>query len=142
MDNYNEQNTSERGFDMSSENHEQQERTATQKSGMLLPAPHGKLILTLGILSIPAICCCNGTIGIILAIIAIILSITSKREFNRNSDLYDASTFSRVKTGRTCAIIGLIAGIIMLVFAIILLNKFFGSGITGFTNGCWDQLGY
>lgn len=142
MDNYNGQNTSERGFGMSNDNQAQQERTTSQKPGMLLPAPHGKLILTLGIISIPAVCCCNGTLGFLIAIIAIIFAVISKKEFNRNPDLYDESTFNRVKTGKTCAIIGLIFGILMLILTIIFIKLFAGSSIPGFGDGSWNQMGY
>lgn len=113
------------------------------KKEMNLPAPNSNAILTLGILSIITCCCCNGIIGIILSIIAIILATKSKREFKRNSDIYNEKTLGKVNAGRTCAIIGLTVGILMFVIAIILVYFALDdvSSITGSVNG-WDGLGY
>lgn len=113
------------------------------KKEMNLPAPYSNAILTLGILSIITCCCCNGIIGIILSIIAIILATKSKREFKRNSDIYNEKTLGKVNAGRTCAIIGLTVGILMFVIAIILVYFALDdvSSITGSVNG-WDGLGY
>ena len=108
-----------------------------------LPAPYSNAVLTLGILSIITCCCCNGIIGIILSIIAIVLATKSKREFNLNSDMYDERTLSKVNAGRTCAIIGLTVGLLMFVIAILVVHLALDdvSSITSYANG-WDGLGY
>ncbi|MBO7570560.1 MAG: hypothetical protein J6T48_00235 [Bacteroidales bacterium] len=113
------------------------------KNEFNLPAPNSNAILTLGILSIVTCCCCNGIIGIILSIIAIILATKSKREFKRNSDIYNEKTLGKVNAGRTCAIIGLTVGILMFVIAIIVVHFALDdvSSIATSVNG-WDGLGY
>ena len=115
----------------------------TQKNEFNLPVPNSNAILTLGILSIITCCCCNGIIGIILSIIAIVLAAKSKREFNRNSDMYDERTLGKVNAGRTCAIIGLTVGLLMFVIAILVVHFALDdvSNITNYANG-WDGLGY
>jgi len=115
----------------------------TQKNEFNLPAPYSNAVLTLGILSIITCCCCNGIIGIILSIIAIVLAAKSKKEFNSNSDMYDERTLSKVNAGRTCAIIGLTVGILMFVIAILVIHFALDdvSSITSYANG-WDGLGY
>jgi len=118
-------------------------QSPSPKNELKLPAPHSNAILTLGILSIVTCCCCNGIIGIILSIIAIILATKSKREFKRNSDIYNEKTLGKVNAGRTCAIIGLTVGILMFVIAIIVVHFALDdvSSIATSVNG-WDGLGY
>ncbi len=118
-------------------------QSPTTQNEFNLPAPYSNAILTLGILSIITCCCCNGIIGIILSIIAIVLAAKSKREFNRNSDMYDERTMGKVNAGRTCAIIGLTVGILMFVIAILVIHFALDdvSSITSYANG-WDGLGY
>lgn len=74
--------------------------------------PNAGGILTLGILGIIL----AGGIGIILSIIAISMAPGAIRTYNENPGRYTEASLSRVKAGRTCAIIGL-----CLFFIIILL---------------------
>ncbi|MBR5983650.1 MAG: hypothetical protein IK025_08035 [Bacteroidales bacterium] len=139
--NEHDQFTSEQnGFNTDEKQHTQID---SNKSGLKMNAPHANAVLTLGILSIVTCCCCNGIIGFIMSIIAIILAVKSKKEFNRNTNLYDEKSFGKVTAGKTCAIIGLIAGILMFTIAIIVVYLALDdvSGITGSVNG-WDGLGY
>jgi len=119
-------------------------KTNKQNQGNLrLPAPNANLILAFGIVSIITCCCCSGILGIIFAIIAIILAVKSKKEFTRNSDLYDENTFGKVNAGKTCAIIGLVVGILMFVIAMVVIHFALkdGSSIAGAVSN-WDGLGY
>ena len=119
-------------------------KTNMQNSGNLrMPAPNANLILAFGIVSIVTCCCCSGILGIIFAIIAIILAVKSKKEFTRNSDLYDENTFGKVNAGKTCAIIGLVVGILMFVIAMVVIHFALkdGSSIAGAVSN-WDGLGY
>jgi hypothetical protein len=62
-----------------------------------------------------------GLIGLILAIIALSQSGRAISEYKMNPAAYTASSYSKVKAGRTCAIIGLcLLGlvILILVFAV------------------------
>lgn len=72
--------------------------------------PNATAILILGILSI--IICCG---GIIPAIIALILASKAKSLYHSNPQNYTAQSFSNVKTGKICAIIGLILGILTFI---------------------------
>ncbi len=118
--------------------------TDGQNNGNLrMPAPNANLILAFGIVSIVTCCCCSGILGIIFAIIAIILAVKSKKEFTRNSDLYDENTFGKVNAGKTCAIIGLIVGILMFTIAIIVISVNLSDGASIIDSvGGWDQMGY
>lgn len=127
MDNCTEQNSTERVLDTQA------------KSELKLPIPHCKFILTLGILSIFTSCCSNGVLGLLLSVIAIIMANKSQKEYNNNSDIYDENTLGKIKTGRTCAIIGLIMGVIIFVIAYIFLQS---TGIIGTTDMTWDHSGY
>jgi hypothetical protein len=74
-------------------------------------------ILAMGILSIVLL----GLIGLILGIIALSQSGRAISEYKMNPSAYTTSSYSKVKAGRTCAIIGLsLMGLVILivVFAI------------------------
>jgi uncharacterized membrane protein YidH (DUF202 family) len=75
-------------------------------------------ILVMGILSIVF----AGLIGLILAIIALSQSGKAIAEYKSNPAAYTASSYSKVKAGRICAIIGLC----ILGFVILMLILFVG----------------
>jgi hypothetical protein len=69
-------------------------------------------ILAMGILSIFF----AGLIGLILAIITLSQSGRAISEYKMNPAAYTASSYSKVKAGRTCAIIGLcLLGLVILI---------------------------
>jgi ABC-type phosphate transport system permease subunit len=118
-------------------------KTNKPQGNLRMPAPNANLILAFGIVSIVTCCCCSGILGIIFAIIAIILAVKSKKEFTSNSDLYDENTFGKVNAGKTCAIIGLIVGILMFTIAIIVISVSLSDGASIIDSvGGWDQMGY
>jgi hypothetical protein len=71
---------------------------------MKIPVPNSTAVLVLGILSI-VICC---FFGLIMAIIALVLASKGTALYNANPALYTESSYSNLKAGRICAIIGLI----------------------------------
>lgn len=77
--------------------------------------PESTTILILGIFSI-VLC---GLIGLGLAITALILGNKKIKLYEENPDKYTESSFSNVKAGRTCAIIGLVLQSLILVGLII-----------------------
>lgn len=83
-------------------------------NGMPQSLPNATLVLVLGILSIVT-CCCYGIIGIILAIIALVLSKKDKFIYESNPNSYTESSYKNLKAGRICAIIGLILSILDLL---------------------------
>ena len=118
-------------------------KTNKPQGNLRMPAPNANLILAFGIVSIVTCCCCSGIMGIIFAIIAIILAVKSKKEFTRNSDLYDENTFGKVNAGKTCAIIGLVVGILMFAIAMIVISVSLSDGASIIDSvGGWDQMGY
>ena len=132
----NETTSENRGFDMGDNN--SQTQTSCSRKDLKMPAPNGNLILTFGIISILTACCFT-VLAPIFGIIAIILAVKSKKEFNRNRDLYDENTLGKVDTGKTCAIIGLIAGIILIIVAIIIASNINSATVI---DTSWDRLGY
>lgn len=86
--------------------------------------PNSTVALILGILSIPA-CCCYGILGLILGIIAWVLSNGDIKKFNLNPNLYTPSSFKNAKAAKVCGIIGTILGAIYLI-AIIAFIAIFG----------------
>ena len=78
--------------------------------------PYSGLILTLGIVSILSICCTAGYLGVVLSIIALILAPRAKKTYFNDPDLYKESSYSNVKTGKICAIIGLILSAITIYY--------------------------
>ncbi len=71
---------------------------------MKIPVPNSTAVLVLGILSI-VVCC---FFGLIMAIIALVLASKGTALYNANPALYTESSYSNLKAGRICAIIGLI----------------------------------
>jgi uncharacterized protein YacL len=77
-----------------------------------IPLPNSTAILVLGILSI-VVCC---FFGIIMGIIALVLASKGKALYDANPNLYTESSFSNMKTGRICAIIGLVLSAMVTIY--------------------------
>ena len=77
--------------------------------------PNSVAVLVLGILSI--VCCyCVGIVGLILGIIALILSNKSNAAYEGDPSKYTIGSYKNMKAGRVCAIIGTIISAIFFVF--------------------------
>ncbi|KQC02848.1 hypothetical protein AQF98_03895 [Pedobacter sp. Hv1] len=85
--------------------------------------PNATIVLILGILSIVT-CCCYGVIGLILGIVALILSKKDRTLYAANVAYYTESSFKNLNAGRVCAIIGLILNILYLLLCIALIAMF------------------
>lgn len=105
--NYNYENTNPSGFD----NH--------NASGAY-PVPNATAVLVLGILSI-VLCVCYGIVGLILGIIALVLSGKAKALYQENPSAYTLSSFNNLKAGRVCAIIGTCLSAAYFLFVILYL---------------------
>lgn len=92
--------------------------------------PNASAVLALGIISIIG-CCCYGLPGIICAIIALVLYSKDAQLYSQNPDLYTINSYNNLKTGRICAIIGLVPSILWLLFVIFILIT---AGFGIFTN--------
>ena len=92
-------------------------------NGMQQPLPNATIVLILGILSILT-CCCYGVIGLILAIVALVLSKKDRALYALSMGSYTEGSFKNLNAGRVCAIIGLILNIIYLLFCIVFIAMF------------------
>lgn len=92
--------------------------------------PNASAVLALGIISIVG-CCCYGLPGIICAVIALVLYSKDAQIYRENPELYTINSYNNLKTGRICAIIGLIPSILWLLFVIFILIT---AGFGIFTN--------
>ncbi|MCD6113164.1 MAG: hypothetical protein J7J86_07865 [Bacteroidales bacterium] len=83
-----------------------------------LKLPNSTAVLVLGIISIPS-CFFGGLIGLVCGIIALILASKDNKLYLQNPNMYDASSYSNLKSGRVCAIIGTVLSSIYFVIVII-----------------------
>ena len=80
--------------------------------------PNSTAVLVLGIISIVG-CFCYGIIGLILGIIALVLSGKAMQLYNANPGAYTEASFKNLKAGKVCAIIGVCLSALYFVFIII-----------------------
>lgn len=89
-----------------------------QFSGMQQQSlPNATISLVLGILSIPG-CCCYGILGLVLGIVAWVLSSGDIKKYHLSPNLYTTSSFKNAKAAKVCGIIGAILGGIYLLLTI------------------------
>ena len=83
--------------------------------------PNANTVLILGIASI-LLCWWHfiSVIGIALALTALILANKETRLYYQNPGIYSESSLNNVKTGRICALIGLIISLIIFAFVVLL----------------------
>lgn len=93
--------------------------------GMQMALPNATIVLVLGILSIVTCCCFYGLIGLVLSVVALVLSRKDKQNYLANMNYYTLSSYKNLNAGRVCAIIGLILSGIVVLFCIV-IAVFFG----------------
>ena len=91
--------------------------------GMQQSLPNATPVLILGILSIVT-CCCYGVIGLVLGIVALILSSKDRAVYAANISFYTESSYKNLNARRVCAIIGLILNIIYLLIIVAFVVMF------------------
>lgn len=79
--------------------------------------PNATAVLVLGILSI-VVCFCYGILGIICGIIALVLAGKDQKLYKEDAGLYTSGSYSNLKAGKVCAIIGLVISILYLIVLI------------------------
>ena len=87
-------------------------------SNVPIPVPNSTGVLVLGIISIIG-CLCYGIVGLICGIISLILAKKGMELYKANPDAYTPGSFSNLKSGRVCAIIGLSLSALYIVVVII-----------------------
>lgn len=94
--------------------------------------PNGTAVLVLGICSI-VLCFCYGFFGIVCGIIALILAKADNKLYQENPNAYTQSSFSNLKAGRICGIIGLSLSslyfIIILIYIVLIIMGTVGAGV-------------
>lgn len=83
--------------------------------------PNATAVLVLGILSIIT-CCCYGILSIILGIVGIYLAKKDATLYNTNPSLY--TNYNTVKTGKILSIIGIVLGVLFLVYMVWIISVF------------------
>lgn len=91
--------------------------------------PNSNAVLVLGIISIAA-CWCWGFPGLICGIIALVLSSKSEIIYRAEPNNYTPGSYSNLKAGKVCAIIGVcLSGFIVLN---VIIKLIFGAVLLGF----------
>ena len=83
--------------------------------------PYSQSALVLGILSIVTACCCWGVIGVILGIIGYNNANKAIAIHRADPDVYDG--INNAQTGRTTSIIGIVIGVISMLWMIYLISS-------------------
>lgn len=94
--------------------------TNTSDQPMNLAVPNSTAVLVLGILSIVT-CWCNGIIGLILGIIALVLASNGTKAYEANPSYYSENSFKNLNAGKICAIIGTSLSGLFLLFVIYMI---------------------
>ncbi len=79
--------------------------------------PNATASLVLGIISIVG-ALCYGLVGVICGIIGLVLANKDRKLYQSTPELYSSSSYSTLNAGRTCSIIGLIIGGLVLLIMI------------------------
>ena len=98
-----------------------------------VPIPNSQGILILGIFSLVTTICCGGIgfVGLVLGIIAVVMSSKAEQMYAENPAPYTETSYKNVNAGRICGIIGIVVnGVIILAGIIYLLVV--GVGLTAF----------
>jgi len=82
--------------------------------------PNAQSALILGIVSIFTACCCFNIVGIIIGLIGLSNANKAIAIHNENPDQYDG--INNANTGRTTSIIGIVIGVISLLWFIYILS--------------------
>jgi len=82
--------------------------------------PHSQSALILGIVSIFTACCCFNIVGIIIGIIGLSQAKKAMAIHNNDPNQYDG--INNAKTGKTTSIIGIVIGVISLIWLIYMMS--------------------
>jgi len=98
-----------------------------------VPIPNSQGILILGIFSLITTFCCGGIgfVGLVLGIIAVVLSSKAEQMYAENPAAYTEASYKNVNAGRICGIIGIVVNGILIIAGIIYLLVV-GAGLTAF----------
>jgi len=97
------------------------------QQGVIEPLPNSTAVLVLGIVSIVAVFCTYGILGVALGIIGLVLAGNPIKLYNEHPEKFTEASFRNVKTGRICSIIGLSLGGLFILLGILAIIGIFGS---------------
>jgi hypothetical protein len=115
----------------------------TEKSAPVyrVPVPNSQGILILGIFSLVTTFCCLGIgfVGLVLGIIAVVLSSKAIETYQQNPRAYTEASFKNVNGGRICGIIGIVVNGVLIILGVIYLIVV-GAGLTAlFSSFPWED---
>ena len=90
-----------------------------QEEGVIQPLPNSTAVLVLGIVSIVAVFCTYGILGIAMGIIGLVLANSPMKMYNENPEKYTEASYNNLKAGRICSIIGLSLGGLFILLGIL-----------------------
>jgi len=98
-----------------------------------VPVPNSQGILILGIFSLVTTVCCGGIgfVGLVLGIIAVVMSSKAEQLYAENPAPYTEASYKNVNAGRICGIIGIVINGVLILAGIIYLLVV-GVGLTAF----------
>ncbi|WP_313807295.1 CCC motif membrane protein [Flavobacterium sp.] len=83
--------------------------------------PNATAVMILGVLSIIT-CCCYGIISILLGGVGMYLAKKDTDVYNQNPSMY--TNFNNIKTGKILCIIGIVLGVLYLIYMIWIISYF------------------
>ena len=93
---------------------------------VIKPLPNSTAVLVLGIVSIVAVFCTYGILGVALGIIGLVLAGNPIKLYNESPEKYTEASFKNVKAGRICSIIGISLGGLFILIGILAIIGIFG----------------
>jgi len=91
--------------------------------------PNATAVLVLGIISIVG-CFCYGLVGTICGIIALVLASKDNARYLATPHMFTPASYSNLRGGRVCAIIGLIISSLYLIFMIVIIAAIGFAGLS------------
>jgi len=94
--------------------------------------PNASVVLILGIIAL-IISFFNSLVGIVAGVVSLVMARNAERLYNETPRLYTLSSFSNIRSGKTCAIIGIVIAVLKIILIGIILGLL-GAFIP------WDQI--
>jgi hypothetical protein len=107
-----------------------------------VPLTNSQGILILGIFSLVTAVCCGGIgfVGLVLGIIAVVMSSKAEQMYAANPAPYTETSYKNVNAGRICGIIGIVINGVLILAGIIYL-LIVGVGLTAlFESFPWENV--
>jgi hypothetical protein len=118
---------------MEPENNQQQNSNPTEApTSFQREIPNASVVLILGIIAL-IISFFNSLVGIVAGVVSLVMARNAEQLYTQTPRLYTLSSYSNIRSGRTCAIIGIVIAILKIILIGIILGLL-GAFIP------WDQI--